>query len=75
MEPVTVPHLGADVRARRRALGLGQEELADLSGTSTRWIRDLEHGKVTVRLDKLTAVLDVLGLELRAHVRHGVGAA
>ena len=61
--------LGDDVRRRRRALGLGQDELADLSGTSPRWIRSLEHGKSTVRLDKLAAVLDALGLELRAELR------
>jgi y4mF family transcriptional regulator len=60
--------LAADVRARRRALGLAQEDVADLSGASVRFIRNLEHGKTTVRLDKLMAVLEVLGMELRAHV-------
>lgn len=61
--------LGADIRDRRRALGLNQHDLAELSGTSERFIRDLEHGKSTVRLDKLTAVLEVLGLQLRAEAR------
>lgn len=61
--------LSQDVKARRRALKLGQEELADLSGTSVRFIRELEHGKATVRVDKLRAVLDALGLELRAEMR------
>jgi HTH-type transcriptional regulator / antitoxin HipB len=61
--------LAADVRSRRRALGLGQQDLADLSGASVRFVRNLEHGKPSVRLDKLLAVLDVLGLELRAGVR------
>lgn len=61
--------LGADIRARRRALHLNQRELADLSGTSERFIRDLEHGKDSVRLDKVAAVLTVLGLELRAQAR------
>ena len=58
--------LAADVRARRRALRLRQRDLADLAGTSERFIRELEHGKASVRLDKVTAVLDALGLELRA---------
>ena len=58
--------LADDVRARRRELGLRQRDLADLAGTSERFIRELEHGKATVRLDKLIAVLDALGLELRA---------
>lgn len=61
--------LGSDVRARRRALGLNQRELAELSGTSERFIRDLEHGKASVRLDKAMAVLTTLGLDLRAVAR------
>lgn len=65
----SLAEIGADVRSRRRELGLGQQELADLSGTSARWIRSLEHGKPTVRLDKLAAVLEALGLQLRAELR------
>lgn len=61
--------LGNDIKARRRALGLNQRELAELSGTSERFIRDLEHGKASVRLDKAMAVLTTLGLELRAVAR------
>ena len=61
--------LGTDIKARRRDLGLNQHDLAELSGTSERFIRDLEHGKSSVRLDKLTAVLEVLGLRLRAEAR------
>lgn len=61
--------LGEDVRRRRRALGLRQEELADLAGTSARFIGALENGKRTVRLDKTMAVLEALGLRLRAEVR------
>ncbi|MGF1661763.1 MAG: helix-turn-helix transcriptional regulator [Kineosporiaceae bacterium] len=61
--------LADDVKARRSALGLRQDELADLSGVSVRFVRALEHGKPTVRLDKVAAVLDALGLELRAELR------
>jgi y4mF family transcriptional regulator len=61
--------LADDVRARRGVLGLRQDELADLSGVSVRFVRALEHGKPTVRLDKVAAVLDALGLELRAELR------
>lgn len=67
--PGNVRSLGSDIRLRRRDLGLGQEDLAQLSGASVRFIRNLEHGKATVRLDKVTAVLAALGLELRARVR------
>lgn len=57
-------NLGADIRRRRRELGLRQQEVADLSGASVRFVRELEFGKETVRLDKLRAVLDALGLDL-----------
>lgn len=56
--------LGAAVRARRRRLGLRQEELADLAGCSERFVHTLETGKQTVRLDKVLDVLAVLGLDL-----------
>ncbi|MFZ4486846.1 MAG: type II toxin-antitoxin system Y4mF family antitoxin [Candidatus Nanopelagicales bacterium] len=62
-------NLAEQVRARRASLALGQEELAELSGTSVRFIRSLEQGKETVRLDKVRAVLDALGLELTARLR------
>lgn len=69
---VTAPsRLGAEVRARRRALGLQQSDLADLAGVSERFVRSVEHDKPTVRLDKLTALLDALGLELHATLRVG----
>ena len=49
---------------RRRALGLRQADLADLAGVSERFVRELEGGKPSVRLDLLVRALDVLGLEL-----------
>ena len=56
--------LASATRARRVALGLTQLELAELAGCSTRFVHTVEAGKSTVRLDKLTDVLDVLGLRL-----------
>jgi HTH-type transcriptional regulator/antitoxin HipB len=61
--------IGSKVRERRRALRLRQEELADLAGVSPRFVREVEHAKPSVRLDKLTDILNVLGLELDVHVR------
>lgn len=66
--------LAADVRRRRRALGLRQQDLADLAGTSVRFVGSVEMGKQTVRLDKLIAVLEALGLELRAELRQATRA-
>jgi HTH-type transcriptional regulator / antitoxin HipB len=61
--------LGEQVRQRRRQLGLLQSDLAGLAAVSERFVRELEHDKATVRLDKLRAVLAVLGLELQATLR------
>lgn len=61
--------LGTTIENRRKALRLGQEELAELSGVSERFLRALEHGKVSARLDKVFDVLDALGLEVVVKVR------
>lgn len=52
------------VRQRRQALGITQPELADLAEVSERLIRDVETGRLTVRTDKLLAILESLGLEI-----------
>ena len=41
----------------------------DESGVSVRFIRDVEHGKQSIQLDSLVAVLEALGLELQLAVR------
>ncbi len=63
--------LGQDIRLRRRELGLTQTDLADLADVSERFVRAVEQDKATVRLDKLSDVLEVLGLELQARLRRG----
>lgn len=63
-DPERLTELGQEVRARRRALGLTQAELADLAGSSERFVYGLEQGKGTVQLTKLLAVLRALGLGL-----------
>lgn len=52
------------VRARRKDLGLTQAQLAALAGVSARFVFDLEAGKPTIALDRLLAVLRVLGLKI-----------
>ncbi len=56
--------LAALVSARRRALGLTQLDAAELAGVSERFVRDVEAGKRSVRLDKVDALLHALGLRL-----------
>jgi len=59
--------LAGAVRVRRRQLRLRQAELADLAGVSERFVYALEHGKGSVQLDKVVAVLAALGLHLELH--------
>ncbi len=56
--------LATAVRHRRKALGLRQEEVADLAGCSERFVYSLERGKPSVQLGKTLDVLRVLGLGL-----------
>ncbi|MBI1316325.1 type II toxin-antitoxin system Y4mF family antitoxin [bacterium] len=52
------------VKARRKLAGLTQPELASKAGVGLRFIRDLEQGKTTLRLDKVNDVLWMFGHEL-----------
>lgn len=61
--------LGRTIAARRKKLGVSQQELAELAGVSVRVLSSLERGKPTIRLDTLVPVLDALGLELQAPLR------
>lgn len=63
--------IGAAVRDARTRLGLDQATVAELAGVSVRFLREVEHGKDTVRLRHLLAVLDVLGIDLAVTPRSG----
>ena len=49
------------IKARRKALNLTQEELALKAGVGLRFIREMEQGKETLRLDKINQVLALFG--------------
>lgn len=49
------------VRFKRSQLGLTQQALADRAGVGLRFVRELEQGKVTLRLDKVNQVLGLFG--------------
>jgi len=54
------------VRDKRNAAKLTQPELAEKAGVGLRFVRDLEQGKETVRLDKVNQVLQLFGYEVGA---------
>ncbi len=45
------------VKGKRKELGLTQEDLALKAGVGLRFIREMEQGKVTLRMDKVNEVL------------------
>lgn len=49
------------VKSRREKLGLTQKELAQRAGVGLRFVRDLEQGKESLRLDKVNQVLALFG--------------
>ena len=52
------------VRQKRKLYKMTQRELADRAGVGLRFIRELETGKPTLRLDKVNIVLDLFGHKL-----------
>lgn len=52
------------VKEKRRLAGLSQSELAEKAGVGLRFIRELEQGKTTLRLDKVNQVLQLFGHHL-----------
>ena len=53
------------LKDKRKRLNLTQQQLAEKAGVGLRFIRDLEQGKTTLRLDKVNQVLKLFGQELR----------
>jgi y4mF family transcriptional regulator len=51
------------IKASRKAARLTQEEFAMRSGLGLRFIRELEQGKQTVRMDKVNQALAMFGME------------
>ncbi|NLK14742.1 MAG: helix-turn-helix transcriptional regulator [Spirochaetales bacterium] len=52
------------IRKYRKQANLTQEEFALLSGLGVRFVRELEQGKPTVRLDKVNQALALLGFKM-----------
>jgi y4mF family transcriptional regulator len=56
--------VGKRIRELRRAAKITQLELSERAGVGLRFIRELERGKPTVRLDKVKQVLEFFGYHL-----------
>ena len=58
--------LSSFVKERRKQLNLTQTDLAEKSGVGLRFVRELEQGKQTLRMDKINQVLALFGHEVGA---------
>lgn len=56
--------LSSFLKQKRAASGLTQPELAEKAGVGLRFVRELEQGKKTLRLDKVNQVLHLFGYEM-----------
>ena len=54
------------VKERRKQLNLTQIDLAEKSGVGLRFVRELEQGKQTLRMNKINQVLALFGHEVGA---------
>lgn len=56
--------LAVYLKDKRKRSNLTQQQLAEKAGVGLRFIRDLEQGKSTLRMDKVNQVLKLFGQEL-----------
>ena len=56
--------LSEHIKQKRKINGLTQVELAERAGVGLRFVRDIEQGKQTLRIDKVNDVLALFGESL-----------
>ena len=54
------------IKEKRKSVKLTQPELAEKAGVGLRFIRELEQGKQSLRLDKVNQILQLFGYEVGA---------
>ncbi len=59
-----VKYLGKAIQDSRKKKNIRQSDLADITGTSVKFISDVERGKETIQMDKTFVLLRALGLKL-----------
>jgi len=52
------------VKRKRKSLQLTQKEMAEKAGVGLRFVRELERGKETLKMNKVNQVLELFGYEL-----------
>ena len=62
-------NLSITVKMLRKQYNLTQEELSLKSGVGLRFVRDLEQGKDTLRIDKVNQLLDFFNYVMAATIK------
>ena len=52
------------IKEKRRLANLTQLDMAEKAGVGLRFVREMEQGKETLRMDKVNQVLKLFGFEL-----------
>lgn len=60
------------IKARRKVLGISQQDLAEMSGVSLPTVKDIERGLANPSLSTISKLLDVLGMEIVYRVRQKI---
>lgn len=61
--------LATSISARRKNLGISQNDLAEMSGVSLATIKNIERGKGNPSFETVEKILAVLGMEILFKVR------
>lgn len=64
LQSMETNRISLKVKELRKQYNLTQEDLAIKSGVGLRFLRELEQGKPTVRMDKINQVLNLFNLEV-----------
>ena len=62
MKILDVISLGSAIKERRKELNFTQKFLSEVTGLSSSFISDLEHGKETTEIGKVLFLINTLGL-------------
>lgn len=61
--------LGAQIKNRRKILGITQPDLSEIAGISTNTLYKIETGQANPSIDIINKILDVLGMELKLEIK------
>ncbi len=61
MNTISIPEF---VKSMRKQHGLTQADVSEKAGVGLRFVRELEQGKKTLKMDKVNQILKLFGMQL-----------